>query len=256
MIKTWSKFTYGFSIDTSNNSLNIDEGGGELLVTVSAGSYTLGEFVGAVKAALNDVGTNEYEVVVDRVTGLVTISADNDFDILLSSGTQIGVSFADLLGFVQVTDLTGTDTYTGASRAGLEYYPQFLLQSYVPPENYKQSSDATINKTASGRVEVVRFGIERLIEMDVKFITSLPMDGKVIKNNPRGLEAALEFLSDVSQKTRFEFVPDVDEPDEFYKVILESFPGFQNGTGFKLKELYAQNLPDIYETGVFTLRVL
>lgn len=256
MIYTYSKFNYGLSIDSTNNKLNFSEGGGELTATLSSGSYTLGDFVTAISSALNAAGALDYTVTLNRSTNVITISASGNFNILLSTGTNVGVSFADLMGFTQSLDLTGTNTYSGSSGAGFEYYPQFYLQSYVPPEIYKQSADATVNKTASGRVEVVRFGIEQFIEMDIKFITNLPMDGVLIKNNPSGLDAALDFLSDVSNKTKFEFVPNASSPSTFYKVIVESMPGIQNGTGFKLKELFTNNLPDIYETGVIKLRVI
>jgi len=256
MIKTWSKFNYGIQISTSNNKLDFSEGSGQLTATLESGDYTLGEFAEAVSTAMNTVGALDYTATLDRATNQVTLSAPSNFSLLLSSGTNIGVSYADLLGFMQVVDLTGASTYTGSDPAGFEYFPQFLLQSYVPPEHQRKSADATINKSGSGRVEVVRFGIERFIDMDIRFITNLPMDHNVIRNNPNGLADAIEFLNDISEKNRFEFVPDVDLPDNYYKVILESFPGYENGTGFKLKELYGQNLPDIYETGVMKLRVV
>lgn len=256
MIMTFSKFNYGFNITSENYIINFDEGGPELSALLNPGSYTLGEFASEIQSALNTAGALEYTVSINRSTHKLTIAATGVFSILLSSGSNIGLSPFDIMGFTQVVDLTGLTSYTAQDRAGFEYYPQFLLQSYVPPEHFKESSDATVNETASGRVEVVRFGIVASIEMDIKFITSLTMDGKVIKNNPSGLEDALDFLSDISQKRRFEFVPDVDTPGTFYKVILDTAPGFNKGTGFKLRELFAQNLPNIYETGLLTLRVV
>jgi hypothetical protein len=256
MIRTWSKFNYGFQIDTSNNSLNFSEGGPELTAVLESGDYTLGEFAEVVATALSAIGALDYTASINRNTNVITLSASGTFSILLATGSNIGISFASLMGFSQVVDLTGAATYTGASAAGFQYYPQFLLQSYVPPEIFKQSADATVNKAASGRVEVIRFGVEQFIEMDIKFITDLPMDNVVIKNNSSGLQDAIDFLDDITQKAKFEFVPDVDTPATFYEVILESFPGFQNGAGFKLKELFAQNLPDFYETGVIKLRVV
>jgi hypothetical protein len=120
----------------------------------------------------------------------------------------------------------------------------------------QKSYEPTVNKTPSGRVEVVRFGLNQFFEMDVKFITDKPMDGCVIKNNVSGVADAVDFLEYITQKNKFEFVPDVGDPATFFKVILESYPSFSDGTGFKLRELFTQNLPDIYETGVFTLRVV
>lgn len=255
MIKTWSKFIYGHTVTENNRYICIDEGSGELTAAILVGDYSLSEYAQAVEDALNEVGALSYLVSVDRDGNRLTISASANFDILIQSGTQTASAYT-MMGFTGALDLTGDDEYTGDGPSGSEYFPQFLLQSYVPPENWVESTDSTVNESADGRVEVIRFGTEQKMEMDIKFITDLVMDGAVIRNNPNGLSAALAFLNYIAQKKRFEFVPDVDDPDEFHKVILEMSPNNKNGTGFKLKELFKENLPDIYETGVITLRVV
>lgn len=257
MIRTWSKFNYGIQITVNNRFLNFSEGGPELTATLETGDYTLGQFPSIVEAALNQAGALTYEVVVDRLdNNRMTILADGTFSLLINTGSQSGTAPFLLMGFNYPGDLTGSATYSGNEDTGSQYFPQFLLQSYVDRLNFRQSNEATVNKTATGRVEVVNFGILQFFEMDVKFITDLPMDNVVIKNNPNGYMDAINLFADISQKYKFEFVPDVDDPETIYKVVLESFPGFNDGTGFKLKELFAQNLPDIYETGVFKLRLI
>jgi hypothetical protein len=255
MIRTWSKFNYGHTIDTQNQFICFSEGAGELVGTIPVGNYTLGEFADAVQDAFNGAGDLTYTVTLSRATNRLTIAASGNFTILLDTGTVSATAY-ELMGFSQIVDLTGDDSYTGESPSGSEYFPQFYLQSYVPPENWIESVDATVNKSADGRVEVVRFGLERKMEMDIKFITNLPMDGVIIRNNPTGLARALDYLSYVSQKKKFEFIPDTLNPSTFHKVILEKAPGYDKGTGFKLRELFGQNLPDVYETGVITLRVI
>ncbi len=256
MIKTWSKFNYGTSVTLQNYLGDFQESGGALLATLETSGYTLGELIVQVQSALNAIGDNDYVVSLNRATGMVTVSANHNFSILLLTGASIGASFWPTIGFTQSIDLTGAATYTGQVPAGKIYYPQFLLQSYVGPDANQASLDSTINRTASGRTERVRFGVEKFIDMDVKFITNKAMDGIVIKNNPSGLADAIAFLEDITSKARFEFVPDASSGSTFYKVILENTQGFKDGTGFKLKELFMQNLPDIYETGVLTLRVV
>lgn len=256
MIYSFSKFNYGITINTENNKLNFSEGGPELTITLNSGSYTHDEFKTAVSSGFNSVGGQAYTVTLNRNTNVFTISAPGNFEILLATGTDIAVSFAEMLGFTQVADLTGTNSYSGAEASGYEYYPQFYLQSYVDNTIYQSSVDVTVNRTASGRVEIVRFGVDNFIEMDIKFITDRPMDGNVIKNNPNGLSDAIDFMQYITQKKKFEFVKDASTPNDFVKVILESTPGYADGTGFKLRELFNQNLPDIYETGVIKLRVL
>jgi hypothetical protein len=208
-----------------------------------------------VQSILNSSGELEYTVTLSRATHLITISASDEFELPVINGPTAGNSVFGILGFT-TTDRTGADSYTADTPIGFQYSPQFKLQSYVPKEHFTESADATVNKSADGRVEVVRFGLDEKIEMDIKFITDLVMDDTHIKNNPSGVSEALSFLRYITQKKRFEFVPDVEEPSTVIKVLLESFPGYSKGTGFKLKELIGQNLPDIYETGVFQLRAV
>lgn len=256
MIKTFSKFIYGTTMTVDNNNGDFKEGVPALLATVSAGPYSISELCTAVGAALTAAGGQTYSVVYNRSTGLVTISAASNFSLLLGTGANRAESFWSILGFTQGTDLTGANTYTGIKRAGVEYYPQFYLQGYVGPDEFREAIDPTVNRTSSGRTELVSFGIDRMIEFDIKFITNKPTDGIIIKNSPTGLDDARSFLQDVTQKSRFEFMPDLATPSTYYKVILESSPGYKDGSGYKLKELYTQNLPDFYETGTLQLRVV
>lgn len=255
MIDSWSKFNYGHSVTTTNQFLSFSEGGSELIAIIPAKGYSLGSFATALRNALRDAGTLDYIVTVNRSSNTLTISAPTDFELLVSTGTTLGTSIFSLAGF-SGADRTGTNTYTGNLKSGSEYYPQFKLQSYVPSDNFQVSFDATVNKSASGRVEIVRYGIEKFIECDLKFITNLPMDNIVIKNNPSGLEDAIDFLQYITLKNNFEFVADVASPSTFEEVILESSPGYPNGTGYKLKELLDQNARDIYDIGLLKLRVI
>jgi hypothetical protein len=257
MIYSYSKFNYGINITTDNRFINFSEGGPELTAVIDTGDYALEQFPAAVQAALNDAGALTYTVTVDRNNNnVMTITGSGTFSLLINTGSNNGNAAWTTMGFVYPGDLTGASTYDGSTDCGEQYFPQFLLQSYVDRLHSQKSYEPTVNKTPSGRVEVVRFGLNQFFEMDVKFITDKPMDGCVIKNNASGVADAVDFLEFVSQKNKFEFVPDVDQPSTFFKVILESYPGFSDGTGFKLKELFTQNLPDIYETGVFILRVV
>lgn len=257
MIYTWSKFVYGHTITADNQAICFKEptvDNVELVATIPIGDYTLSDFALAIADAMNTEGVLTYQVFVDHQSSRLTVTANGVFSILLSTGSSSLTTY-ELMGFTQSADLTGQSSYSGTVISGVEYYPQFLLQSYVPPENWVDSIDVNVNKSADGRVEVIRFGVEHKIEMDIKFITNLPMDGVVIKNNPTGLEEARAFMNYISQKKKFEFFPDMNS-NTFYKVILDSNEGSGKGAGFKLKELYADSLPDVYETGLLTLRVL
>lgn len=257
MIDSFSIFYYGHEITNENLNLPFDEGSGELNATLTVGSNTLGEFIVNLQNALNAAAvTRVFSVSLNRSTRLITITADGTFDLLIGTGSTTGSSIFSLIGFTGSTDLTGLSSYVGDSASGFAYEPQFKLQSYVDKRDWQESADASVNQSAAGDVEVVRFGINQFYEFDIKFITNLQMDGKFIKNKSNGLESARQFLQDITKRNKFEFMPNIDDRDTFDKVILESIPGSRTATGYKLKELFNQNLRDIYETGLIKLRVV
>lgn len=250
---TNSIFYYGHEVTLDNYSINFNEGAGELQATLVTGFYSLQEFVTEVQRALNDAGTLTYTVTVDRDTRIITIEATANFSLLFSSGTQASISVHELLGFAQ-SDFSGTDTYTGTLVSGLEYRTQFWPQDYVIADNNVKLIDAVVNKSADGRVQIIRFGSESIFEMNLKFITNLPMDGHVILNNSSGVEDARAFLTYIINKVNIEFMPDVDDRATYYTVLLESTTEDKKGTGFKLKEMTGSNVPNVYETGLLKFR--
>jgi hypothetical protein len=150
-------------------------------------------------------------------------------------------------------------SYTSDFASGSQYSPQFFLQSYVAPEDFQSKQQSSKNVASDGTsVEVVNFGIGKFIEFDIKFITSRTdiSDGVNILHNDQGLEDARAFLQDITELNEFEFIPDASNAGVYYRCILEMMPSFDQGTGYKLKELFNQNLRDVYETGVMKLRVI
>lgn len=261
MLDTRSIFYYGYKINAQpqNGFLNIDEGGGEVTFEIPVGSYTLSTIVESLRNTLLTQGTLDYSVTVDRATRKITISATSTFDLLTNTGSNVGSSAWSLLGFDTTADKTGLMSYTSDFASGDQYSPQFFLQSYVPPEDFQGKQQASKNIAANGTtVEVVNFGIAKFIEMDLKFITSNTeiSDGINILHNPEGLEDARRFMQDITELSEFEFIPDTAQPGTFFRCILESTPDFQDGTGYRLKELFNQNLRDVYETGILRMRVI
>lgn len=254
-LSTFSKFYYGHIVTESNRFINFNEGSGELIAEITPGFYSLTEFASEVKAAMDSVGTLTYNVSVNRSTGQLTISSTANFTLLFATGSQVGESAGPLMGFNAV-DLAGDDTYTSQNRSGKEYKPQFILQSYVDKDDSEGLIDSTVNKSASGQVEVIRFGVENFVEFNIRFITNTLMDGLVIKNNPQGLEEARDFMKYLITKGRFEFMADETDPNTYYTLQLEKSPEDQNGTKYKLKEQVTRGLPNIYETGILICRVI
>lgn len=253
-VHTFSKFFYDFVIDQDSQYLPFDEGSGELIADVTRGSYapTVGLF--NVASAMNNAGTQSYSITLDRLTRLVTISATNPFDLLVVTGSPASTTFTKL-GFTG-SDRTGSNTYTGDTPIVKEYAPQFKLQDYMPSTINTKSIDPTVRKTADGKVEVVRFGTEKFVELNIKFATNKPMDGRVIKNNPTGLDDLIEFMEWVITKSPVEFMPNEDDPNTFEILIIEKTNDDKNGMAYSLDEQYKKNLPDVYDTGLLTFRLV
>lgn len=262
MIDSYSAFYYGYKINAQpyNGFINLREGAGpELSIQIPVGSYTLNTLVQAIRNALLSQATLDYQVSANRLTRRITISANSTFTLLTSTGSNLGTSIWSLIGFDSATDKTGATSYTGSNPSGKAYYPQFPLQSYVSDDDFQGRNQASKNVGANGRtVEVINFGLAKFVEFDIKFITSRAdvSDGVLIKKNSRGLEDARDFLRDITALNKFEFMEDLNAPGNFKTCIVESMPSFQDGTGYKLRELFNENLRDIYETGIIKLRVV
>lgn len=255
LLETYSKFYYGIIVDDSNFYLDFDEGAGELTAELNAGAYSLTDFLTEIKRALDDAGTLTYTVTVDRSTRLITITSTASFDLLVATGSHFGTDGYSLIGFTGV-DKTGLSTYTGTLACGSEFKPQFKLQSYISSEDWQQAADAAVNKTASGEVEVVNFGIEKFIQFQIKFQTGIDQGNcGPIKTDANGLDNLRDFLQYVMRRSPFEFIPDESAPNTYQKITLDSSPDSQTGTGYKIKEMYDKNLPGYYETSVLKFRL-
>lgn len=256
MVNTYSIFYYGYEIDISNQYLDFDEGGGELTATIAVGSYSLQQFLDAVKTALDAAGGLTYTVSVDRATRLVTISAGANFTLKVTSGSHAAASCFGLLGF-SGADKTGTDSYTGSSESGTAFEPQFWLQDYIASTDYRRAVEASVNTTASGSVEVVTFGTQQFVQMNIRFQTDIAQSGNSpIKNDVNGVDDLRAFMQHLITKAPVEFMPNINQRTTYETLILESSSLSRDGIGYRLRELYNQGLPGYYDTGVLTFRVV
>lgn len=255
-LSTFSCFYYGFEITADNNIINFDEGSGELSAELEVGSYTLTTILPVIETAMNTAGALTYTATVNRATRVITISAGSNFSLLTTSGSQIGTSPFSLLGF-SGADKTGFSTYSGTAAAGSIYEPQFRLQNYIPPENWTGAALATVNKSASGRVEVVKFGNESFMQCDIKYITNvIQADNEIIKSNASGVDNLLDFMNYCITKGPLEFMPDISDRSDYITLILESTPESKDGVAFKLNELYDKGLPGWFDTGTLKFRLI
>lgn len=235
---TKAKFYFGIEITQDNNIIDIDEGSGEVSVTIPVGIYSPKQISDKLSSLLTAALTQTYTVSFNRTTRKITISAPSSFDILIASGTHTATTLYTVLGFTGGADLTGFTSYLAPSVSGYEYIPQFYLLDYVPLEHNVKSVQASINETGSGNIEVIRYGQKRFTEFSIELITNNKFLGDSIwTSSPTGVEDTLRFLNYATQKGRVEFMPDGSDPANYSTLLLESTESDQNGIGFKLMEM-------------------
>ena len=251
---TLPKFYYGYTVSTSNNKINFNEGGGELTGTLTVGDYSLTTFATELSAALNLAGGQTYTVTVNRTTRTLTIAASSNFDLLITSGTNASTSVYSTAGFTGA-DQTSTNSYEGAA-TGTEYKPQFYLDQYVPSGNNKQRLSSVRKESASGKVEVVSFGQVSNTTMNITFITNVNQGTNGgIETDLTAVTKALAFMDHITEIKPVEFMPDRDTPSTYEKLILLSTPQSKDGTDYELRELFGKGLPSYYETGKLVFRL-
>lgn len=257
MIQTRSSFFYIDPIDSTNFYLDFKEGAGpQLTAEISVGSFSHSELPAVVEAAMNQVGTLTYSVSFDRSTRKFQITASGVFTLLINSGTHVGADAFPLLGY------TGADTSSAASHianlaAGTEYRPQFYLQDWVDQIDNQKAISPAVVKTASGQVEVVRFGTEKFYEFSIMLVTDISQgESNFVETDLTAVASLRSFMQFCVKKQNLEFMPDRDTKANFFKVLLESTEKQADGTGYKLNELYDKGLPNYFESGklVFRLR--
>ncbi len=255
-LRTYSKIYYGFDVTAENLYLDFQESAGLLFATLSIRSYSMTDFASEVARALNAAGLLVYTVTVNRSTRVMTVSATGTFKLLVTSGAHGGSSVFGTMGFTGA-DKTGTTTYTGGAATGSVYSYQFISQSHVDSDDDESAAYGTVNKSASGKVEVVSFGTENFIESAITYATDINVGtGSPVKYNPQGHSDLIALMRYLRTKGPFEFMPDEDTPNEFQTCLLESSPEDVNGLKYRLKEMYGKNLPGFFETGTLRFRVI
>lgn len=253
-LKTFSSFYYGYEVTRNNNLLPFDEGDGELNAVLTPGTYTLSEFMQVVATAMTSVSVRQpYTVSANRDTRIVTIQGALFFTLLAGTGSTIANSIYPALGF-NATNRTGSFLYDGNTPCGFSYRPQYILQDHIPTDKWRQAASSTVNKTATGRVELIKFGDEQFMQCNIKFITNIPQPGGFFENNATGEQDLIKFMEWLRNKNAIEYMSNRDATSTFEKLVLESTPQSRDGTGYKLKENYDIGLPGYFETGILVFR--
>ena len=251
-LTTRTAFIYGHTITDENEFINFSENGiDELAATVENGSFTLSEFVDLVASALNDVGDNTYTATIDRTTRKITISADANFDLLVTTGTQTAISAFSLIGFT--TDRTGASSYEADIASGDIFEPQAPLYDYAAFENNEYSVQSKVNESSSGQIELVTYGTKQLMECNIKYITNITGQN-LVTDNPTGVADANKFMQYIRLKRPIEFLPDKNTTGSFTPCFLESTSKAPSGDSYMLRELYSEKLANYFETGKLVFR--
>jgi hypothetical protein len=265
----YSSFNYGHAITKENKFFPIDEGSGEINVELRVRSYTLGQFVIELNRALNEFGSNQYQVILDRNTGKITIYSDGQFTILINSSDLKVVSCYELAGFTGNVNLVAIGneepeevfSIEADAICGKVFNPQFELQNYIDFEDSQRAGNASINESASGKVEVVKFGNVKFMTANITMQTNITQVSDCnfvspIKPDPNGYENLRNFLLYTTTKAPIEFVRNIENRNTFTNCILESTPNDSNGTGFEIIQLYSRGLVGYYESGNLTFRAI
>jgi hypothetical protein len=257
MLDAYQAFYYGQKIST-NRYLDFDEGSGEITATLRVNSYSLTDLCTEISRAMNEVSADDdYSVSVDRSTGIITISkAAGTFSILGATGTNLAFSCLDVAGFAQA-DTSFASSHSGTQRSGFVWEPQFKGQDFVDFEDQQSAVDGTVKKSASGKVESVKYGTQKIMDINFMFNTNIiQKDNTVIRTDLDGVANCRAFMEYATTKADMEFIPDKTNPEVFYKVMLESTPESQDGLNFKLKEQYSKGLAGYFDTGILKFRLI
>ncbi len=104
------QYDFTVEIDALNNKIDFSEGGAQLTATLATNEYTLTELAAEMQSKLRAAGALTYALSVSAANA-ITIAADDEFSLLVASGTNTAKNPLSVLGFVG--DQLGAATYTG-----------------------------------------------------------------------------------------------------------------------------------------------
>lgn len=255
-LSNYSKFYYVTPVTEDNFALAFTENDiDEIVASVEIGRYTVTELGLAIQDALNTFGDNSYEVEFDRQTRKYTITSDDNFKILAGTSPTQAVGIYELIGF-NLADTAFTTVLESNNEVGSVFAPVFYLQDFKDSSNNRGSISGVKNVSASGQVEVVKFGNQRFIEFDVRFQTNGLITGYPFKTDNLGVDNLRDFMEFVTEIYPIEFMVNDQDLNNFKKLLLESTASSNEGLGFDLRERYDLNLPNFFDSGNLKFRLI
>lgn len=255
MIKTMSEFFYGIELNEFNQYIDFSEGAGPTLsAKLSIGYYTHSELLIELSKKMNALGLGTYEWNINRSTRQLTVNADITFKLPCTSGPHATSGIWELLG-MNGPDKVSSNNYTGLYSSGTSYRPQFFLQNYMGTDQNSSPVESSLNISGSGKRELVRFGIESLMECEIKYITNFYMpDGSQIENNASGFEDVKAFMEYLILGGHIEFMKDRNNPNDFESLQLKSTSESAEGISYRIEEMIDVGILGYYKINKLTFR--
>jgi hypothetical protein len=255
-LSTHSKFYFGWQITTSNRYIDFNDGSARV-ATLKLGTYNSLDLAIEITKQMNAVSALDFTVTFNRTTRKYTISSGATFSLLALAGLNAGQSAFTLLGYSTTSDKTAASTYTAENVSGLQYFTQLYIQSYKDTTTNRKAIDGVVNKSASGIIEVIKFGDERFMEGEFMFITDILQEsGSINRTNPTGLADYTTFIEWCSEKAPVEFMKDENTVATFQTLILESTEADSKGLDYDIIEMYDRGLPYYYRSGKLKFRLV
>ncbi len=252
-LTTYSSFLYGYVVTNNNFFMPFQEGAFERLAEIRVGSYTSTSMTKEISRAMNEAGANEYIVTFDRVERKFVITADNNFDLLLNT-IYLEKDIYDVLGYIG-TDKIGNNAYVSDDPTGTVYEPQFKLQRFTDFEDHRKASSSNKNTTASGNIEIIKFGNINIMSCEIKYITDRPQHpDSEIKENLNGKNDYRSFIEHLTDGRPCEFIPDKNDPNTYDECRLDKTKESGDGLDFKIKKM--KQMFYHYESGMLEFRRL
>ena len=254
-LDTHSKFLFGWKITTANRNIDFNDGAVKAAV-LKVGTYSPAALAVEIALKMNAASSLVFTVSFSNSTRMFTIASTGPFSLLFSTGTSAGQSPASLLGFTTL-DKTAASTYTSESASGSQYTTQFCIQSYKPTSQNRQAISGVVNKSASGVIEVIKFGDERFMSGELLFVTDIQQAvGSIIRTNGAGVSDYITFIEWCTEKGPVLFFEDENNVLNYQSLQLESTEQDPQGLDYELIELYDRGLAEYFRSGVLKFRLI
>lgn len=255
-LKTYSKFYYGWNVTGNNQYLDFNDGSGVKTAKITPGYYSSASLAVEIKKKMDALSALDFTVSFNRTNRKFTISTTSNFSLLGATGPFAARSFMAVIGY-NLVDKTGASSYLSDNSSAYSYSPQYILQSYKDTASNRKAIDGVVNKSASGQIEVIKFGNERFMSCEVMFVTDIIQNpDSIVRTNQNGLAEFTQFIEWCTEKAPVEFMADESNTSEYEEFILESTEENKDGLDFEIKEMYDKSLPYYYRSGILKFRLM